>query len=95
MIGKSLAILSLGLGVLLGYMLRAAPVSAQPDAMPFSIGASVRLTVENFPSGVSTIPCKVSGAHNEFIGCERDEGQRQPRWINLRYVQEITHTPER
>jgi hypothetical protein len=31
---------------------------------------------------------------NEFINCE-GEGQRRPRAVNLRYVQEIGPAPER
>jgi hypothetical protein len=92
---KSLGVLLFGVGVLAGYALPTVPATAQTPALPFTIGASVRLTVENFPSGVSTIACTVSGVHNEFIGCEGDGRERPPRWINVRYVQEIRPAPER
>jgi hypothetical protein len=54
----------------------------------------VRLTVEGFPAGVTSITCKVAAVSNEFITCE-GEGQRRSRAVNLRYVQEIVPGPER
>jgi len=52
------------------------------------------LTVDGFPGGITTITCKVSWMHNEFISCAGD-GQRRPRAVNLRYVQEIVPASER
>ena len=36
----------------------------------------------------------VTMANTEFIACA-GEGQRPPRWVNLRFVQEITPMPQR
>ena len=52
------------------------------------------LTVDGFPGGVTTITCKVSWVNSEFISCAGD-GQRRPRAVDLRYVQEIGPAPER
>jgi hypothetical protein len=81
------------LGLALGYGLRAPSAAAQSEFQPFTIGESVRLTVENFSSG-SSISCKVAFVSNDFIHCASD-GQRRARAINLRYVQEISPLPER
>ena len=82
------------LALSIGYALLAPSAVAQGEFQPFTVGESVRLTVENFPSGVTTIPCKVASVTNDFIHCGGD-GQRRPRAINLRYVQEIQPLPER
>ena len=81
------------LGLSIGYALSPSPAAAQADFQPFTLGETVRLTVENFPSGTS-ITCRVASVSNDFIHCASD-GQRRPRAINLRYVQEITPLPER
>ena len=91
---KSFAVLFLGVGVLIGYAVRPVPAGAQAEFAPFTIGQSVRLTVHDFPSGLSMITCRVATAANEFIGCSAEDNRRPPRWINLRYVQEITPVPE-
>jgi hypothetical protein len=83
----------LALGVSLGYALRPPSAAAQTEFQPFTIGETVRLTVENFASG-STISCRVASVSNDFIHCASD-GQRRPRAINLRYVQEIAPMPDR
>ena len=83
----------LALGVSLGYALRPPSAVAQAEFQPFTIGETVRLTVENFPSG-TTITCRVASVSNDFIHCASD-GQRRPRAINLRYVQEIAPIPDR
>jgi hypothetical protein len=82
------------LALTIGYALRPPAAVAQGEFQPFVVGETVRLTVENFPSGVTTIPCKVTLVSNDFIHCGSD-GQRRPRAINLRYVQEIQPTLER
>ena len=88
---KSLSVLFLAAGVVVGYALKPAPVVAQADFQPFTLGAKVVLKIEGFPASLS---CTVSLVSNEFIHCGR-EGDRGPRAINLRYVQQITPAPER
>ena len=80
------------LGLSIGYALRPPAAVAQGEFQPFTIGETVRLTVENFPAGMIT--CKVGSVSNDFIHCASD-GQRRPRAINLRYVQEIQPVPDR
>ena len=84
---------TLALGLAIGYGLRPPSAAAQTEFQPFTVGESVRLTVENFPSGTS-ISCRVASVSNDFIHCASD-GQRRPRAVNLRYVQEIAPLPER
>jgi hypothetical protein len=81
------------LGLSLGYALRPPTAAAQADFQPFTIGETVRLTVENFASG-PTLTCRVASVSNDFIHCASD-GQRRARAINLRYVQEIAPMAER
>ena len=91
----ALSVLILVAGVMVGYSIRAVPAIAQAgDFQPFTLGRTVRLTVEGFPAGVTSITCKVAAVSNEFISCE-GEGQRRARAVNLRYVQEIVPAPER
>ena len=90
---KFWSVAMLSAGVLIGYAVRPAPAVAQAEFQPFTIGETVRLAVEGFPSG-PTIVCRVSAVNNDFIQCGGD-GQRRPRAVNLRYVQAITPTPER
>jgi hypothetical protein len=90
-----LSVLILAAGVVVGYSMRSVPAIAQAgDFQPFTLGQTVRLTVEGFPAGVTSITCKVAAVSNEFITCE-GEGQRRSRAVNLRYVQEIVPGPER
>ena len=89
---KSFAVLFLAVGTLVGYSLHTAPVRAQApaasDSFPFNVGASVQLSVD-LPQ--SQINCKVIRIDNGFLGCARDDQERQSaRWINLRYVKVIT-----
>ena len=79
--------------VLVGYSLRAVPVSAQTagDWLPFTAGEILRLEVD-MPGSVFN--CKVTQVQNGFIGCARDD-QRSERWINLRFVKVITPPRER
>lgn len=91
---KSWSVLILAAGVLIGYAVRPVPAVAQAEFQPFAVGETVRLTVENFPAGVTMITCKLSAVSNDFIHCAGD-GQRRPRAVNLRYVQEIGPPPER
>jgi hypothetical protein len=90
---KSWSVLILVAGVLIGYAVRPLPAGAQGEFQPFMLGETVRLTVEGFPGG-PTITCKVGSVNNDFIQCA-GEGQRRPRAVNLRYVQEITPLAER
>jgi hypothetical protein len=90
---KTCFALMLALGLAIGNALRPPSAAAQAEFQPFTIGESVRLTVENFPSGTS-ITCRVTSVSNDFIHCASD-GQRRPRAINLRYVQEIAPIPDR
>ena len=90
---KSWSVLILAAGVVIGYAVRPVPALAQGDFQPFSVGETVRLAVEGFPSG-PTITCKVGAVNNDFIQCAGD-GQRRARAVNLRYVQEITPLAER
>jgi hypothetical protein len=83
----------LALGISIGYALRPPAAVAQVDFQPFMVGGTVRLTVENFASGPS-ITCTVASVSNDFIHCASD-GQRRPRAVNLRYVQEIAPVPDR
>ena len=88
---KSLAVLFLAVGALVGYSLHAVPVKAQAQAsnwFAFNIGETVKLSAD-LPQ--SEITCKVTRVENGFIGCAGDDLQRQSaRWINLRYVKVIT-----
>ena len=88
---KSWSVLFLAAGMLVGYAVRPAPAVAQAEFQPFTIGEKVLLRVEGFPASLS---CAVSVVSNDFIHCGRD-GERGPRAINLRYVQQITPLPER
>ena len=92
---KSWIVVMLVLGLLIGYaLLPGRPAAAQGEFQPFTVGETVRLTVENFPAGVGTITCKVASVSNDFIHCSGD-GQRRARAVNLRYVQEIQPSLER
>ena len=91
---KSWSVLVLAAGVLIGYAVRPVPAVAQAtDFQPFTIGQTVHLTVEGFP-GITTIICRVAAVNNDFIHCA-GEGQRRPRAVNIRYVQEIAPPPGR
>jgi hypothetical protein len=74
-----------------GYAFRPVPVSAQStpgDFLAFEYGRTVRLSVD-LPEGVIT--CHVSQVQHGFIGCTGDDRfRRRDRWINLRFVKEIT-----
>jgi hypothetical protein len=88
---KSLSVVVLAAGVVIGYSIRAVPATAQAGGFqPFTLGQSVQLTVEGFPASIT---CKVASVSNEFISCDGDM-QRQPRAINLRYVQEVKPAPQ-
>ena len=91
---KGLAVALIGAGALIGYTVRPMPTSAQTQFQPFTVGQSVRLYVNDFRSGTSSINCKITSATTEFIGCE-GEGERLARWVNVRFVQEITPLPQR
>lgn len=85
-----LAVVFIAILVLVVYSFRAASVSAQTagDWLPFTAGEVLRLDVD-LPQSV--IVCKVTQVQNGFLGCARDEQQRQSeRWINLRFVKVIT-----
>jgi hypothetical protein len=90
---RSWSVLILVAAVLIGYAVRPLPAVAQGEFQPFMLGETVRLAVEGFPTG-PTITCKVAAVSSDFIQCAGD-GQRRPRAVNLRYVQEITPVPER
>lgn len=92
---KSLVILTFGIGVATGYAIRPTPTAAQANFAPFTHGQTVRLVVENLPAGEISVVCPVTGMAEGFIACAGDGGRRQPRWINIRYVQEITPAPQR
>ena len=92
---KSWFALILALCLSIGYaLLRGGPAAAQGEFQPFTVGETVRLTVENFPGGITTITCRVGSVNNDFIHCSSD-GQRRARAVNLRYVQEIQPVAER
>lgn len=91
---KSWSVLILAAGVSIGYLVRPVPAVAQAEFQPFTVGESVRLTVDGFPAGVTTIACRVSAVNDNFIQCSGDS-QRRPRAVNIRYVQEITPLVER
>ena len=88
---KSLVVVFLAVGALVGYSLHAVPVKAQAQPsnwFALNIGETVRLSAD-LPQ--SEITCKVTRVENGFIGCAGDDLQRQSaRWINLRYVKVIT-----
>ena len=88
------AVVFVVVGMLVGYSLRTIPVNAQQptgDWFAFNIGGTVKLSVD-LPESVRT--CKVTQVSNGFIGCASDDQQRQSaRWINLRFVKEITPGP--
>lgn len=87
-----IAVVCVVIGILAGYSLRPAPAQAQSlDWIPFTAGETVRLRVDMPPT---VIACKVSQVHNGFLGCAARE-QQPHRWINLRFIQEITPHRER
>jgi hypothetical protein len=88
MMRKASAVLVLAAGMLLGYTLRPVPAVAQSEFQPFTVGQTVRLTVEGFPAGEMRITCNIVAVSNDFIHCGGDS-QHRPRAVNLRYVQEI------
>jgi hypothetical protein len=91
---KGFALALLATGGVLGYGLRPAPAIAQSALFqPFTAGQSVRL-FGSFSAGGTSINCTVTSASTEFIACA-GEGERPPRWVNLRFVQEITPLPQR
>ena len=70
---NALVVAALTLGVLGGYALRSVPTAAQTNNFqPFAAGTVVRLTVQDFPSGVTTITCQVSQVTEGFLSCEGD-----------------------
>ena len=93
---KSLVFVAIVALLAVGYGLRRASVTAQGAFSPFMAGQTVRLTVDGFPTGVTTIICRVEGmTENGFLRCAGVGDRRLPRVVNLRYVQEITPAPER
>ena len=94
MIRTSWSVLLLAAGMLIGYVVRPVPAVAQGDFQPFTVGQTIRLTVEGFPAGETRITCNFVAVNHEFIQCGGD-GQRRPRAVNLRYVQEIAPQPDR
>ena len=88
---KSFAVLILAVGVLVGYALHTVPVEAQvpqSEWFAFNHGEWVTLLTD-LPQSV--ISCKVTRVENGFMGCARDDQQRQsPQWVNLRFVKTIT-----
>jgi hypothetical protein len=86
----SFAILFLAVSVLVGYSFHLIPLKAQvqaSDPFPFNNGAVTLST--DLPE--NDITCRVTGVLNGFVGCARDDQQRQAvRWINLRNVRVIT-----
>jgi hypothetical protein len=87
-----LAVLCVMVGALAGHAFRGAPAQAQSgDWLPFNSGQTVRLLTQ-LPEGVLT--CKVTQVQNGFVGCAAG-AQYPDRWVNLRFVQEITPQRER
>jgi hypothetical protein len=93
---KSFAVLCVAVGIVIGYAAGAIPIGAQSVLgawIPFAPGETVRLSVD-LPEG--SILCKVTQVQNGFVGCTREEVTRRiDRWINLRFVKEITRTEGR
>jgi hypothetical protein len=87
----SFAVLFVTIGVLIGLSIRTGLVNAQvqpADWLPFIAGESVRISAD-LPDG--NIICRVSQVQHGFLGCARDDQRRRgARWINLRFVKEIT-----
>jgi hypothetical protein len=78
----SAAALLVLVGMIAGYALRGAPVSAQS-----MLGSWLPLI--DFPEGSTT--CKVTQVINGFVGCAGEDTQRRSdRWINLRFVKDVT-----
>ena len=79
-------------GMTAGYAMRGAPVSAQSmlgSWLPFTPGETVRFSMIEFPEG--SVTCKVTQVINGFVGCAGEDTQRRnDRWINLRFVKDIT-----
>ena len=88
----SAAALLVLVGMIAGYALRGAPVSAQSmlgSWLPFTPGEAVRFSLIDFPEGSTT--CKVTQVINGFVGCAGEDTQRRSdRWINLRFVKDVT-----
>jgi hypothetical protein len=91
---KGLALALVAAGAVIGYSFRPASASAQTAAFqPFMTGQSVQL-FGTFGSGATSINCTVMSSTTEFIACAEDRGH-PARWVNLRFVQEITPMPQR
>ena len=91
---KGLALALVAAGAVIGYTLRPASANAQTASFqPFTSGQQVRL-FGTFSSGGTSIDCTVMSANTEFIACAGDRAH-PPRWVNLRFVQEITPMPQR
>ena len=88
----STATLLVLVGMIAGYALRGAPVSAQTVLgawLPFNSGETVRFSLIDFAEASTT--CKVTQVINGFVGCAGDDLQRRnDRWINLRFVKDMT-----
>ena len=89
---KGLAFALVAAGALIGYTLRPVPTSAQTGFQPFAAGQKVRL-FGKFSTGAPSLNCTVTGLNTEFVACAAD-GQFAPRWVNLRFVEEITPVPQ-
>jgi hypothetical protein len=87
----SFAVLFVAVGVLVGLSVRPtrANAQAQPGVwLPFTPGQWVTISAD-LPDG--RIICRVSQVQHGFVGCARDEQRRHgDRWVNLRFVKEIT-----
>jgi hypothetical protein len=78
-------------GALAGHSFRGAPAQAQSsDWLPFS-GQTVRLSTQ-LPDSI--VICKVTQVQNGFVGYAAS-AQHSDRWVNLRFVQEISPQRER
>ena len=88
----SAAALLVLVGMIAGYTLRGAPVSAQSmlgSWLPFTPGETVRFSLIDFSEAATT--CKVTQVINGFVGCAGEDTQRRSdRWINLRFVKDVT-----
>jgi hypothetical protein len=93
---RTLVILCVLIAASIAYVAQSSRVNAQTATdtwwSAFDSGQTVRLDVD-LPGG--TIRCKVTRVANGFIGCAAEDRFRgRDRWINLRFVKEITPIPQ-
>lgn len=92
------SLLTLLVGVLVGYTFRAPTVQAQTELLPFAVGETVTLSYGQDaaqPSFGSSIECVVAEIRGVYVKCGRRSrvgggSDQTERWFTLKYVVQIT-----